>query len=253
MISAEQNELMTRSGPGTPGGRLLRNYWQPVALVDELEGKRPVKAVKVLGQDLVLFRDESGRYGLLDRDCPHRGADLAYGTHRGWRAALRIPRLALRRARPVPADTGRTRRQQALPAHKTEVLSRGREERDAVRMVGRCLGRNCARRIPRLRLLRRARLAHLRVQGFSRMQLAAGARGRHRSGARLVPASLLRGRGHLRGLWQAVPRHLCGLRTCRSRKCCANSTGRKFRSSARTTACASSHCARSARPTRTCA
>src|SRR4051812_19387458 len=79
MISAEQNELMTRSGPGTPGGRLLRNYWQPVALVDELEGKRPVKALKVLDQDLVLFRDESGRYGLLDRDCPHRGADLSYG------------------------------------------------------------------------------------------------------------------------------------------------------------------------------
>ena len=79
MISAEQNELMTRGGPGTPGGNLLRNYWQPVALVDELEGKRAVKPVKVLGQDLVLFRDEAGRHGLLDRDCPHRGADLAYG------------------------------------------------------------------------------------------------------------------------------------------------------------------------------
>ena len=79
MISAEQNELMTRTGAGSPAGRLLRNYWQPVALVDELEGKRPLKAVKLLGQDLVLFRDEDGRYGLLDRDCPHRGADLAYG------------------------------------------------------------------------------------------------------------------------------------------------------------------------------
>ena len=78
MISAEQNELMTRTGSDTPGGRLLRNYWQPVALVDELEGKRPLKAVKLLGQDLVLFKDEAGRYGLLDRDCPHRGADLAY-------------------------------------------------------------------------------------------------------------------------------------------------------------------------------
>ena len=79
MISAEQNELMTRVGSGTPGGRLLRNYWQPVALVDELQGKRPVRPVRLLGQDLVLFRDESGKYGLLDRDCPHRGADLAYG------------------------------------------------------------------------------------------------------------------------------------------------------------------------------
>jgi nitrite reductase/ring-hydroxylating ferredoxin subunit len=78
LISAEQNELMTRIGPGAPGGQLLRNYWQPVALVDELQGPRPVKAVRLLGEDLVLFKDQ-GRYGLLERHCPHRGADLAYG------------------------------------------------------------------------------------------------------------------------------------------------------------------------------
>ncbi|MEO8203903.1 MAG: aromatic ring-hydroxylating dioxygenase subunit alpha [Betaproteobacteria bacterium] len=78
MISAQQNDLMTRTGALTPGGKLLRNYWQPAALVDELQGKRPVKALRLLGQDLVLFRDEAGRYGMLDRDCPHRGADLAY-------------------------------------------------------------------------------------------------------------------------------------------------------------------------------
>jgi nitrite reductase/ring-hydroxylating ferredoxin subunit len=78
MIGAEQNELMTRIGPGTPAGQLLRNYWQPVALVDELEGPRPVKAVRLLGEDLVLFK-EKRRYGLLERHCPHRGADLAYG------------------------------------------------------------------------------------------------------------------------------------------------------------------------------
>src|SRR6184192_3393227 len=78
MISAEQNELMTRIGPGTPAGGLLRNYWQPVALVDELKGPRPVKAVRLLGEDLVLFKNEN-KYGLLERHCPHRGADLAYG------------------------------------------------------------------------------------------------------------------------------------------------------------------------------
>jgi nitrite reductase/ring-hydroxylating ferredoxin subunit len=78
MISAEQNELMTRIGPGTPAGALLRNYWQPVALVDELQGPRPVKAVRVLGENLVLFKHQS-HYGLLERHCPHRGADLAYG------------------------------------------------------------------------------------------------------------------------------------------------------------------------------
>ena len=79
MISAEQNELMTRIGAGTPAGKLLRNYWQPVALVDEMQTGRPVKAIRLLGENLVLFKDEKGRYGLMDRHCPHRGADLAYG------------------------------------------------------------------------------------------------------------------------------------------------------------------------------
>lgn len=79
MISAAQNDLMTRIGPATPAGRLMRLYWQPAALSDELAGERPVKAVRLLGQDFVLFRDEQGRLGLMDRDCPHRGADLAMG------------------------------------------------------------------------------------------------------------------------------------------------------------------------------
>jgi phenylpropionate dioxygenase-like ring-hydroxylating dioxygenase large terminal subunit len=78
MISAEQNELMTRVGRGMPCGKLLRRYWQPVALTDEMQGTRPLKAVRILGEDLVLFR-EGGRYGLVERQCAHRGADLAYG------------------------------------------------------------------------------------------------------------------------------------------------------------------------------
>ncbi|RZO10675.1 aromatic ring-hydroxylating dioxygenase subunit alpha [Pseudomonas moorei] len=79
MMSSQQNEMITRVGASTPGGKLLRNYWQPVALVDELPVERPVRAVRLMGQDFVVFRDESGRYGMLDRDCPHRGADLAAG------------------------------------------------------------------------------------------------------------------------------------------------------------------------------
>lgn len=79
MLTAEQNDFITRVGPDAPAGKLLRRYWQPVALADELLGSRPLKAVKLLGQDMVLFRDESGELGLLDRDCPHRGADLAFG------------------------------------------------------------------------------------------------------------------------------------------------------------------------------
>jgi phthalate 4,5-dioxygenase len=79
MLSAEQNDLITRTGPGTPAGALMRRYWQPAALVDELSGNRPVKPVRLLGENLVLFRDDNGRHGLLERSCPHRGTDLAYG------------------------------------------------------------------------------------------------------------------------------------------------------------------------------
>ena len=79
MLSAEQNELITRIGPGTPAGGLLRRYWQPAALVDEVSGDRPVKPIKLMGENLVLFRDDKGGYGLIDRSCPHRGTDLAYG------------------------------------------------------------------------------------------------------------------------------------------------------------------------------
>ena len=95
-MRAEQNERVTRIGPGTPCGQVLRHYWHPVALLDEFNpaldprmGIRPVKAVKLLGQDLVLFKNAQGEFGLLDRDCPHRGADLAYGRNEG--DGLRCP------------------------------------------------------------------------------------------------------------------------------------------------------------------
>lgn len=95
-MKAEQNQRLTQVGPGTPGGELLRRYWQPVAMLDEFDPAldppmaiRPVKAVRLLGQDFVLFRDAQGQFGLLDRDCPHRGADLAYGRNEG--DGLRCP------------------------------------------------------------------------------------------------------------------------------------------------------------------
>lgn len=79
MMSQKNNDLITRIGPGTAAGALLRQYWQPVALADELVSARPVVPVTVLGERLVLFRDAEGRPGLIGRHCPHRGADLAYG------------------------------------------------------------------------------------------------------------------------------------------------------------------------------
>jgi phthalate 4,5-dioxygenase len=79
MTNAAENEVMTRIGPGTAAGKLLRQYWQPAALVEEMHSPRPVLPVRLLGEDLVLFRDEQGRYGLMERGCPHRGADLCFG------------------------------------------------------------------------------------------------------------------------------------------------------------------------------
>ncbi len=77
MTSKEDNEKLTRTGPGTPGGDLLRRYWQPVALASDIAGG-PI-AIRVLSEDLVLFRDDQGRPGLLGLYCPHRCVDLSYG------------------------------------------------------------------------------------------------------------------------------------------------------------------------------
>ena len=78
MLSAEMNERITRVGPGTPMGNLMRRYWQPVAGEAELL-EAPTKRVQILGEFLTLFKDKSGRYGLLAQRCPHRRVDLATG------------------------------------------------------------------------------------------------------------------------------------------------------------------------------
>jgi len=79
MLTAEENERLTRVGPGTPAGQLLRRYWHPVALAQDLTAEQPTKFVRLLGEDLVLFRDQQGRVGLLADHCAHRGASLCYG------------------------------------------------------------------------------------------------------------------------------------------------------------------------------
>jgi phthalate 4,5-dioxygenase len=79
MMTQEENELLTRTGRGTPGGELLRRYWQPVALSEELPAGAAPISMKILGEDLVLFRDDKGRVGLLGIHCSHRGTDLSYG------------------------------------------------------------------------------------------------------------------------------------------------------------------------------
>ena len=78
MLTAEQNQQLTQIGPGTPMGELLRRYWMPIAGLSELDAE-PIKPMRLLGEDLVLYRDLSGQHGLIDRQCAHRRADLSYG------------------------------------------------------------------------------------------------------------------------------------------------------------------------------
>jgi 5,5'-dehydrodivanillate O-demethylase len=78
MLSERDNETFTRVGPGTPMGTLLRRYWHPVAVLDEMRN-RWTKRVGILGESLVLFKDRTGKYGLIGESCPHRRASMAYG------------------------------------------------------------------------------------------------------------------------------------------------------------------------------
>jgi len=92
MLTAAKNELLTRVGPGTAMGELLRRYWMPVGGASEFD-TTSIKPIRLMGEDLVLYKDLGGKYGLVDRHCPHRRADLSYGwvesngircSYHGW-------------------------------------------------------------------------------------------------------------------------------------------------------------------------
>jgi 5,5'-dehydrodivanillate O-demethylase len=81
MLSIEDNEALTQVSPGTPMGELMRRYWQPICAADQLL-KSPFRTheVKILGEELVVYRDRSGTLGVVDKYCTHRRASLAYGV-----------------------------------------------------------------------------------------------------------------------------------------------------------------------------
>lgn len=98
MLSAEDNELLTRTNHDQPMGQYFRRFWQPVALSTEVaEPDGPPVRVDILGQEFVAFRDTDGVVGLLDAHCPHRGAHLYFGrneecgircVYHGWKFAV---------------------------------------------------------------------------------------------------------------------------------------------------------------------
>ncbi|HLG74456.1 MAG TPA: Rieske 2Fe-2S domain-containing protein [Chloroflexota bacterium] len=93
MLTAEMNQRLTQTGRGTPGGELLRRYWWPIAAGSQVE-LDSVIGVRLLGEDLALYRTEGGKLGLVSARCAHRGASLVYGIpeeeglrcpYHGWR------------------------------------------------------------------------------------------------------------------------------------------------------------------------
>ncbi|HEX4114003.1 MAG TPA: Rieske 2Fe-2S domain-containing protein, partial [Stellaceae bacterium] len=81
MTTTAESELLTRVGPGTPMGALMREYWIPAALSAELKADGDPMRLKLLGEELIAFRDSSGRVGVMDHRCPHRCASLFYGRN----------------------------------------------------------------------------------------------------------------------------------------------------------------------------
>src|SRR4051812_15187492 len=81
MLSEEDNDRLTRVGPGTPMGELMRRYWIPAGFADQLAPDAAPVRVRLLSENLVLFRDSQGRIGLLDERCPHRTASLFFGRN----------------------------------------------------------------------------------------------------------------------------------------------------------------------------
>jgi phthalate 4,5-dioxygenase oxygenase subunit len=77
----DQFENIVRTGPGTPMGELMRQYWIPAALSRELQPDGPPTRIMLLGEKLIAFRDSSGRVGVMDHRCPHRCASLFYGRN----------------------------------------------------------------------------------------------------------------------------------------------------------------------------
>ena len=98
MLSKEENQIVTRTGAGTPMGKTLRMYWVPALLASEIADRDgPPVRVRLLGEDLVAFRDSAGKIGLLDELCPHRLASLYFGrneecglrcVYHGWKFAV---------------------------------------------------------------------------------------------------------------------------------------------------------------------
>ncbi len=181
MLSAKENELLTRVGPGTPMGDVFRRYWLPAALSEELpEADGAPVRVRLLGEDLLAFRDTMGKVGLVSAFCPHRRAPLFFGrneecgircVYHGWK----FDRDG--RCVDMPSEPpGFTFQDEGNAGGVSDARSRGHDLG-----VSGSAGSDAA--AAGLRITARAGRLTSRIEDVSRMQLLAGARGRPRLGA----------------------------------------------------------------------
>jgi len=124
----EHHENLRRVGPDSPAGRLLRRYWLPVGASGDVVAQRPTKQVRILGEDLVLYRDLSGALGIIQERCPHQRISLAYAKpelngircyFHGWRFDHRGICIEL----PVPGAAGEDVNAVAYPVHELGGLA----------------------------------------------------------------------------------------------------------------------------------
>jgi phthalate 4,5-dioxygenase oxygenase subunit len=181
MVTAEQNRLLTETGPGTAGGKLLRQYWQPIAKSSDLpEGSAPVP-IRIMSEELVMFRDDQGRVGLLGRLCSHRRTDLSYGRiengglrclYHGWLYDIQ----------------GHCLDQPAEPEHSTlkcEVKHKAYPCREVSGLIFTYMGEGAPPVLPDYEFLRYDENHRM----LSKVYMAAGDRGQHRPLASVVSAS----------------------------------------------------------------
>lgn len=131
MLSKEDNELLTRTNPGTPTGDLIRRYWVPALLSEEIPAPDcPPARVKLMGEDLVAFRDTNGRIGLIGEHCAHRGTSLFFGrneecglrcVYHGWKYDIEGNVLDTP-AEPAGSDFRKKLRHTAYPTHEANGI-----------------------------------------------------------------------------------------------------------------------------------
>ena len=187
MLSTEENELLCRVGPGTPMGTLMRQYWLPGLLSREVPAPdSDPRRIMLLGEELIAFRDTNGNVGLIQNHCPHRGASLFFGrneesglrcVYHGWKFDVDGKCIDMPNE-PAESDF----------KSKVKAVAYPTRERGGIVWVYMGPREADLPPLPDLEgnMLDEAQTGHRHFP--ARVQLDAGARGRHRHGPRRLPA-----------------------------------------------------------------